>query len=252
MGNNGCDGSQASRPWAIGSGYRFSNGGVWVAELGHLGYHQGVEKPAFPCRAPPEGRGDPGSTPGGMGGPGGPSTVPPGRDFRGMARPGAGVAGFPGGGGGAPRPGREGHCLAAPDPARRPRPLAQPPEEPAAAAAPAPTQTGTQATARPKGNGSRPGRPSLRPLTVNTAGWVQTDGPECPLRQALASRPRAPPPQAVRAAGHVGERRNRGSWRPRRLRAHRQRRRQVGARRRHATHGHARQWNPSDPLTTDH
>ena len=25
MGHNGCDGSQASGPWAIGSGYRFSN-----------------------------------------------------------------------------------------------------------------------------------------------------------------------------------------------------------------------------------
>ena len=27
MGHNGCDGSQASGPWAIGSGYRFS---IWV------------------------------------------------------------------------------------------------------------------------------------------------------------------------------------------------------------------------------
>ena len=26
MGHNGCDGSQASGPWAIGSGYRFSSG----------------------------------------------------------------------------------------------------------------------------------------------------------------------------------------------------------------------------------
>ena len=25
MGHNGCDGSQASGPWAIGSGYRFNN-----------------------------------------------------------------------------------------------------------------------------------------------------------------------------------------------------------------------------------
>ena len=25
MGHNGCDGSQASGPWAIGSGYRFSS-----------------------------------------------------------------------------------------------------------------------------------------------------------------------------------------------------------------------------------
>ena len=34
MGNNGCDGSQASGPWAIGSGYRFSNtGGFTIQKL---------------------------------------------------------------------------------------------------------------------------------------------------------------------------------------------------------------------------
>ena len=31
MGHNGCDGSQASGPWAIGSGYRFSRAEPWIA-----------------------------------------------------------------------------------------------------------------------------------------------------------------------------------------------------------------------------
>ena len=44
----------------------------------------------------------------------GPRKGPPGRDSGGMARPGAGVAGFPARGGGAPRHGRGGQHLAAP------------------------------------------------------------------------------------------------------------------------------------------
>ena len=40
-------------------------GGVWVAELGLLRDHQGDGEPALRCRAPPEGRGEPGGAPGG-------------------------------------------------------------------------------------------------------------------------------------------------------------------------------------------
>ena len=41
MGHNGCDGSQASGPWAIGSGYRFNGAGMirWRPVLG-LGFLQ--------------------------------------------------------------------------------------------------------------------------------------------------------------------------------------------------------------------
>ena len=67
-----------------------------MAELRHLRDHQGVEEPALRCRAPPEGRGEPESTPLGMDGPGGPRNGPPGRDSGGLARLGADMAGFPG------------------------------------------------------------------------------------------------------------------------------------------------------------
>ena len=160
-----------------------------MAELGHLRYHQGIEEPALRCRAPPEGRGEPGSTPGGVGDPGGPRIGPPGRDLGGIARPGAGVAGFPGREGSAPRHRRAGQCLAAPGPAHRPQPLALPPDEPATAAAPAPTQTEAQMTAKPKSNGPTPSRPSLGRRTASTGGWKRTDGLGRPPRQAQAPRP---------------------------------------------------------------
>ena len=69
-----------------------------MAELGLLRDHQGDEEAALRCRAPPEGQGQPGSDPRGVGDPGGPREGPPGRDSGGMARQGADVAGFPGGG----------------------------------------------------------------------------------------------------------------------------------------------------------
>ena len=73
-----------------------------VAELGHLRDHQGVEEPDLRYCAPSKGRREPGSTPQGGGSPGR-TMKGSGRDSGGMARPGAGVAGFPGGGGGTPR-----------------------------------------------------------------------------------------------------------------------------------------------------
>ena len=36
MGHNGCDGSQASGPWAIGSGYRFSTMAVTKSFFGWI------------------------------------------------------------------------------------------------------------------------------------------------------------------------------------------------------------------------
>ena len=118
-----------------------------MAELGLLGEHQGADEPALRCRAPPEGRGEPGGAPGGLGGPRKPCEGPPGGDTGGVARRGANVAGFLGGGGGAPHHGWGCQQLAPPGLAQRPHPLALPPAEPAAAAAPAPTQATTQVTA---------------------------------------------------------------------------------------------------------
>ena len=68
-----------------GRGPHAGDGAVWVAELGHLRNHQGAEELALRCRAPPEGRREPGSTPGGTGGPGGPQKGPPARDSGGVA-----------------------------------------------------------------------------------------------------------------------------------------------------------------------
>ena len=164
-----------------------------MAELGLPGNHQGDEEPALRCRAPPEGRGEPRGAPGGGGDPGEPREGPPGRDFGGVARPGADVAGFPGGGGGAPRHG----CGGQRGPAPRPHPLGLPPAEPTAAAAPAPTQAATQVTAAPH----RPRRWARGggegPLTRDTP-WA---GPGPPTQSAPPSPPlygaaegRAPPP----------------------------------------------------------
>ena len=46
MGHNGCDGSQASGPWAIGSGYRFS-GGTDVLSRGRGGAEGGGHVPTL-------------------------------------------------------------------------------------------------------------------------------------------------------------------------------------------------------------
>ena len=60
-------------------------GSVRVAELGLLGNHQGDEEPALRCRAPLEGREEPGGAPGGVGGPRGPQEGPQGGDWGGVA-----------------------------------------------------------------------------------------------------------------------------------------------------------------------
>ena len=95
--------------------------------------------------------GDPEVLPGGVGGPRRPREGPPGGDLGGVDRQGANVAGFPGGGGGAPHDGCECQQLAPLGLAQRPHPLALAPAEPAAdAAAPAFTQVTTQVTAAPR------------------------------------------------------------------------------------------------------
>ena len=169
------------------------------------------------------------------GGAGVPQKGPLGRDLGGLARPGAGMAGFPGSGGGAPRRGRGGQRPAAPGPADRSRPLALPPQEPAAAAAPAPTQTEAQVTAEPKGDGLTPGRPSLGPQTGNTGGMGADRRPGAPPPAGPGTPILSTPSPAVRAAGHMGNRRKPLSWMPERPRAHGEGRRQMaragGARR---------------------
>ena len=127
-----------------------------MAELGRLGNHQGDEEPALRCHAPPEGRGEPVGAPGGVGYPRGPREGPLGGDSGGVARKGAKVGGFPGGGGGAPHHGCGCQQLGPPGLAQRPHPLALPPADPTAAAAPAPTRATTQVTAAPAGQGDEP------------------------------------------------------------------------------------------------
>ena len=48
-----------------------------MVELGLLGDHKGDEEPALRCRAPSEGRREPGGTSGGVGDPRGPQEGPP-------------------------------------------------------------------------------------------------------------------------------------------------------------------------------
>ena len=119
-----------------------------MIELGQPGDHQGVEEPALRCRAPPEGRRKLGGTPGGVGSPRGPREGPQVSDPGGVARQGADVAGLPGRGSGIPHHGRGRQQLAPPGLAQRPRPVALPPAQPAAATAPAPTQAAAQVTAQ--------------------------------------------------------------------------------------------------------
>ena len=116
--------------------------------LGQPGDHQGVEEPALRCRAPPEGQRKPRGTPGGVGSPGGPREGSQVSDPGGVARQGADVAGLPGRGSATPHHGCGRQQLAPPGLAQRPRPLALPPAQPAAATAPAPTQAAAQVTAQ--------------------------------------------------------------------------------------------------------
>ena len=119
-----------------------------MVELGQPGDHQGVEEPALRCRAPPEGRRKPRGTPWGVGSPRGPREGPQVSDPDSVARHGADVAGLPGRGSGTPHHGRGSQQLDSPGLAQRPRPLALPPAQPAAATAPAPTQAAAQVTAQ--------------------------------------------------------------------------------------------------------
>ena len=137
--------------------------------LGQPGDHQGVEKPALRCRAPPEGRGKPRGTPGGMGSPRGPREGPQFSDPGGVARQGANVAGLPGRMSGTPHHGCGRQQLAPPGLAQRPRPLALPPAQPAAATAPAPEQAAAQLTAQTahaRKWGGELGPPTHAPPTV--------------------------------------------------------------------------------------
>ena len=157
-----------------------------MVELGLLGDHQGDEEPALRCRAPPEGRSEPGGTPGAVGDPGGPREGPPVSDLGGVARQGANVAGLPGGGGGTPHHGCGRQQLAPPGLAQRPHTLALLPARPATATAPTPTQAAAQVTAqmtgaREWGGGkcrgtpppAEPGPPTHAPPTIQRDGGAR-------------------------------------------------------------------------------
>ena len=156
-----------------------------MVELGEPGDHQGVEEPALRCRAPPEGRRKLEGTPGGVSSPRRPREGPQVSDLGGVARQGADVAGLPVRRGGAPHHGRRRQQLAPPGLAQRPRPLALPPAQPAAATAPAPTQAAAQVTAQ----------------TADARGWGGELAPPThppPPRYGVAEE-RAPPPAGGRA-----------------------------------------------------
>ena len=141
-------------------------GGVRVVVLGQPWDLQEVEEPALRCRAPPERRRKPRGTPGGVGSPRGPTEGPQVSDPGGVARQGADVAGLPGRGSGAPHHGCGRQQLAPPGFAQRPRPLALPPAQSAAATAPAPTQAAAQVNAQTAGTrelGGGAGPPDPRP-----------------------------------------------------------------------------------------
>ena len=182
-----------------------------MVELGQLGDHQGDEEPALRCRAPPEGQGEPGGASGGVGGPGGPQEDPLDGDSGSVARQGAKVASFPGGGGGAPHHGCGCQQLAPSGFAQRPHPLALPPAEPATAAAPAPAQATTAVTAAPH-------RPR-RWAQGGGQGTVTRDAPPSgagppdphPPPPYNAAEGRAPPP----VEGRTGAPRARGGSLPR-------------------------------------
>ena len=139
-----------------------------MVELGQPGDHQGVEEPALRCRAPRKPRG----TSGGVGSPRGPREGPQVSDPGNVARQGADVAGLPGKESGTPHHGCGRQQLAPPGLALRPRPLALPPAQPAAATAPAPTQAAAQVTAQTAD--ARKGGGELGPLT-HTPPMVRRD-----------------------------------------------------------------------------
>ena len=166
-------------------------GGVWVAELGLLRDHQGDEEPALRCRAPPEGRGEPGGAAGSWA-----TTEDHQRVLRAVvlgrvAQQGANVANFPGGGGGAPHHRCGGQQLAPAGSAHRPHPLALPPAEPTAAAAPASPQVVTQVTAA--------SRRSWRGAQGNGEGGVPRDTPPTGPGPPTKGAPTNPP--TVRRGG---------------------------------------------------
>ena len=146
------------------------------------------------CRAPPEGRREPGGTPGGVGDPGGRQGGRLVSDRGGVARQKADVAGLPGRGGGGPHHRCARQQLAPPGLAQRPHPLALLPAKPATATAQIPTQAAAQVTAqttgaREWGGDSAAGRPP---------GSTGPPDPRPPQRYS-ATEGRAPPPVGGRA-----------------------------------------------------
>ena len=124
-----------------------------------------------------------------MGDPGGPLEGPPARDLGGVAQQRADVAGFPGGGGGAPHHGCGGQKLARSGSAHRPTPLALQPAEPTAAAAPAPLKSGYAGDGRAPMSQARGAR-----------GWRRTSAAGHPPNRAGPNDPgRSPHPPERKA-----------------------------------------------------
>ena len=109
------------------------------------------------------------------------------------------MAGLPGRGSGAPHHGCGRQQLAPPGFAQRPRPLALPPAQPAAAAAPAPTQAAAQVKAQTAGTGELGGGglgpPTRAPPTVrhDARGRATSRGRECGDNER-GGEPAAPQP----------------------------------------------------------
>ena len=111
-----------------------------------------------------------------MGSPRGPRERPQVSDPGGVARQGGDVAGLPERGGDGPHHGHGRQQLAPPSLAQRPRPLALPPVQPAAATAPAPTQAAAQVmaqTADAREGGRELGPPTHAPPTIRRGGGAR-------------------------------------------------------------------------------
>ena len=173
-------------------------GGVWVAELGLLGDHQGDEEPALRCQAPSEGRGEPGGALGRLGNHRGPKEGPLGRDLGGLAQQGADVAAFPGGGGASRMRGPTKGC---PGPCTPPSPTGATAGGTNRRRSSAPTQAATQVTAAPRR--PRRGTPGIgeEPVTRDTP----PAGPAPPTQGAPPTPPTVWRGGGARAASSRGE-----------------------------------------------
>ena len=140
------------------------------------GTTRGLRNQPFDAVLLPRDGGNPKVPPGGWAAPEDQERVRRVSNSGGVARQGADVAGLPGRGCGTLHHGRRRQQLAPPGLAQRPRPLALPPAQPAAAAAPAPTEAAAPVTAQTADAskwGGELGPPTHAPPTIRRDGGAR-------------------------------------------------------------------------------